>query len=247
MRRRARRRREASARPLIRALVLGAAAGAILFLPGVPARADVIGDTVTTVGDAADGTLDGAAAGLEETVEDLGDAAATVGDPVNDVGGTVEDTVDPVVDVVDDPVIGDGGDTAPEPPAPDTSQDGPGRSGSGADGRARPGADGPPRFGSSAQPEPFGEGISTMRPGPVDDGRTSSSAAFVQDSAAVDDALSNAPEAGGPSFVTTSGGFALGIVAAVIGVFLLFHAAALWLRISGEGPAAGRQASTLHS
>jgi hypothetical protein len=232
-------------RPL-RAFALAAATGAFLVpgigaahaaevVPDPPARtpsvASTIGDVLDTVTDTVDDTLD--------TVDDTVDTVdGTVSDTVDTVDETVDGTVDGVRDAVDD-ATNPGGDEppapAPDPPAPGDPATGGGGHGSGggngSGGGPNPGPRAPSDVAGSGQlAATGGDGASIDT---TQTGLDSGPAVTIRTPVVPADPA----DPGGFGSDTAHGRFAIGLLAAAIAVLVLFHAAALWLRIANEGPA----------
>jgi hypothetical protein len=213
------RRRSSTALP-VRALVLGATTAALLLLTTGAAHADPVSDVLDTV----QGTVDTVQGTLDDTV-----------DPVQ---GTVNDTVTHTVDTVQGTVGGSGNpgtdEPAPDPTTPEDPTSGGGTTGpGGGHGHEATGshsadqgspsvviaAAGPPKLESigdnGTAADPIATGVGGGLNGSLTPPRGPAGPAW-------------------PGFGTTEGRIALGLLVAAIAVFVLFHAAALWLRIADQ-------------
>ncbi len=248
---RARHHREPAARRLARTLVVSGVVGAFLVLPVATAHADIGGalasDPVDGIAASADDTLTDVGQTGEEMVDDV---TGTIEDPVEDLGDVTDGVtggIDDTVDGVPDPTID--GEPAPDPSSPG-SPSGPGSSGgSGSSGSGS--GEGPPgqaptgTAGARPPSDAAARGTlltsaSAVRPEPDGASGASAGASLIDASDELDDALSAPDSSGnaGRGSIEAGGGFALALLAAVIGVMICFHAAALWLRLSEDGPQA---------
>jgi hypothetical protein len=255
---RARHHREPAARRLARTLVVSGVVGAFLVLPVATAHADIgdavasadtVDETAASVGDPIDGVSTSAGDTLTEvggTVDDVTgtDVTGSIEDPAGDLGdvtGDIDDTVDGVLD----PTVG--GDPVPDPSSPGSSS-GPGSgegsgspgsgSGDGPAGQASTGIAGARPPSDAAARGTLLTSASAVRPEPDGASGAPGHTPSLEASDDLDDALSAPDSSGNPGrgLIEAGGGFALALLAAVIGVVVCFHAAALWLRLSEDGP-----------
>ncbi len=204
------RRRSSTALP-VRALVLGATTAALLLLTTGAAHADPVGDVLDTVQGTLDDTVDTVQGTLDETVSQT----------VDTVTGTVGGSVHPGTDEPDP--------TTPEDPT---------------SGGGTPGSDG----GHGHEPtgsHSAGQGSPSVVVVPAGQAQLESTGG---DGVAADPIVTGVggglngsltPPRGPagpvwPGFGTTEGRIALGLLVAAIAVFVLFHAAALWLRMADQ-------------
>jgi hypothetical protein len=218
------RRRTATTRRT-KALVLGATACALLALSAGPAHADTVGDLAdtvqTTAGTAVDtvqDTVDGAVQGGHDAVDDAVDAAHDT------VGGTVPPGTD---EPAPDP-------STPEGPAPGGGTNGSGaghHSGAGHDSEAA-GSRAP--AGGQVVDDAAGPAL-VERPGadpaPADPNATGGGGSLLDGSLTPP---RGPTEPGAQGFGTAPTRFALTLLVAAIAVVVLFHAGALWLRMTDQ-------------
>jgi hypothetical protein len=212
-----------------RALVLGATACAVLALSAAPAHADTVGglvDTVQTTVDTVQDTLDGAVQGGHDAVDD---AVSTAHDTV---GGTVPPGTD---------------EPAPDPSTPQGPAPGGGTNGSGAghdSGGGHHSGAGHDSGAAGARTPAGGQALDddagptlVERPG-ADPAPTGPDATAGGGSGSLLDGPLTPPrgptEPGGQRFATAPTRFALSLLVAAIAVVVLFHAGALWLRMTDQ-------------
>jgi hypothetical protein len=231
--------RRRSSPPLSRVLVLGAATGAFVIVGASAAQADGLdvgtpvrvtsnlptpGDALDSVGD----TVEDAVDSVGDTVEDaVHDAAETVGDTVHDAAETVGGTVDDARGALEHPVPGTQPPAAPtDPTTGGPRPDGPGPAhepghGSGT-GHTSGVVPGPPRIEGIGFPATSTEPDAAAVSDHVADGSITTSVGPTQPT--------EAPDWG---FGTLPTRWTL-LLAAAVGILMLFYAATLWLRMAED-------------
>jgi hypothetical protein len=211
--------------PWTRALVLAGTACALMALSAGPAHADIVGDLVNTVQTTVGATVDTAHDPLDDAVEGGHDA-------VDDVVSVAHDTVGGAVPPGRD-------EPAPDPSTHEGPTPGPGTNGSGAGhhsgaGRDSGGAESRATAGRQAAGDVAGPSL-VERPG-VDPAPAGPNATGGGGSL-LDGSLTpprGPTEPGSRGFGAAPTRFAVTLLVAALAVVVLFHAGALWLRMTDQ-------------